>query len=224
MVGWSPDGKHLLFTSDRTGSIGLWALPIASGTPQGNPELVKPNIGAIVPVGLTAAGALYYAVPAARLLARIQVATFDFGTGKLLSPPVDVAPEGVLESNVSPDWSPDGKYLAYLSQSATGSQGFSIKIRSVETGQVRELRPKLDRPAYGLRWAPDGRSFRSRSKTAISSGLTLRPAKPLCSCRRWGLQGAAPWSPDGKKIYYRRVDRMASLSSNGILRPEMRRN
>jgi Tol biopolymer transport system component len=207
MVGWSPDGKYLLFTSDRTGSIGLWTLPFASGTPQGNPELVKPNIGAIVPVGLTAAGALYYAVPAARLLARIQVATFDFGTGKLLSPPVDVAPEGVLESNVSPDWSPDGKYLAYLSQSATGSQGFSIKIRSVETGQVRELPAKLDRLGpYSFRWAPDGRSFSLPQQDGDILRVDAETGETSLLVQKAGVQqGAAPWSPDGKKIYYRRV-------------------
>src|SRR6185437_5386638 len=29
MMGWSPDGKRLLFASDRTGSMDLWSLPFA---------------------------------------------------------------------------------------------------------------------------------------------------------------------------------------------------
>ena len=27
VMGWSPDGKFLLFASDRSGSMSLWALP-----------------------------------------------------------------------------------------------------------------------------------------------------------------------------------------------------
>jgi Tol biopolymer transport system component len=204
MVGWSPDGKYLLFTSDRTGSIGLWTLSFATGTSQGNPELVKPDLGLIVPVGLTAAGTLYYGVPAARLLSRVLVAAFDFGTGKLLSTPVDVALEGSLESNRSPDWSPDGKYLAYISRSGTGSGSESIKIRSAETGQVRELRPKLDEPG-SLRWAPDGRSFSLGQRNGDILRIDAETGQTSLLTHTAGVQGYAPWSPDGKKIYYRRV-------------------
>jgi Tol biopolymer transport system component len=204
MVGWSPDGKSLLFTSDRTGSIGLWTLSFPTGTPQGNPELVKPNLGLIVPVGLTAAGALYYGVPPARLLSRVLVAAFDFGTGKLLSPPVDVALEGSLESNRSPDWSRDGKYLAYLSRSGTGSGSETIRIRSAETGQVRELRPKLDEPG-SLRWAPDGRSFSLVQRNGDILRIDAETGQTSLLTHAAGVQGYAPWSPDGKKIYYRRV-------------------
>lgn len=31
VVGWSPDGSRLLFSSDRTGVIGLWGLSISDG-------------------------------------------------------------------------------------------------------------------------------------------------------------------------------------------------
>jgi len=33
MMGWSPDGARLLFASDRSGSMDLWSLPFADGTP-----------------------------------------------------------------------------------------------------------------------------------------------------------------------------------------------
>ena len=44
-VGWSPDGKYLLFSSTRTGARSLWAQPVSEGRPQGQPLLVKPDIG-----------------------------------------------------------------------------------------------------------------------------------------------------------------------------------
>src|SRR5205085_7062261 len=41
MVGWSPDGKWLLYSSDRTGSRDLWALPFSDGKSQGPSQLLK---------------------------------------------------------------------------------------------------------------------------------------------------------------------------------------
>src|SRR6185437_4922004 len=34
MVGWSPDGRWILFTSDRAGSTDLYAIAFAGGKPQ----------------------------------------------------------------------------------------------------------------------------------------------------------------------------------------------
>src|SRR5207248_1994531 len=45
VAGWTPDGKHLLFISDRNGLPALWAVPIEGGKPHGNPELLRPNFG-----------------------------------------------------------------------------------------------------------------------------------------------------------------------------------
>ena len=51
VMGWSPDGSRLLFSSDRTGSIGLWAQPFSDGKPQGSPELLKSDIGPTYSLG-----------------------------------------------------------------------------------------------------------------------------------------------------------------------------
>ena len=58
-MGWSPDGTRLLFSSDRTGAVGLWALTFADGKPKGAPELLRADIGPGISLGLTASGALY---------------------------------------------------------------------------------------------------------------------------------------------------------------------
>ena len=41
LMAWSADGKHLFFTSSRTGTNGLWSIG------QGKEELMKPDIGPI---------------------------------------------------------------------------------------------------------------------------------------------------------------------------------
>jgi Tol biopolymer transport system component len=52
LVGWSPDGNWVLFCSDRTGTRGLWMLPVTGGKPAGEPRLVKSSIGRIKPLGV----------------------------------------------------------------------------------------------------------------------------------------------------------------------------
>jgi Tol biopolymer transport system component len=202
-VGWSPDGKYLLYTSDRTGSTDLWAAPFANGTPQGRSELVKSNIGRIVSLGLSASGALYYGVLWPEVLSHIQMAAFNFDTGRIVSAPVDLAPDRVLESNTSPDWSSDGKRLAYLSRSATGMRSLAIKIRSAETGQIRELRDKAY-GATGLRWSPDGRFLAITEHNYEILKVDAETGETRVLVSKLGLMGSIPaWSPDGNKIYYR---------------------
>ena len=45
VLGWSPDGTWLLFSSDRTGSWDLWGVRFRDGKPQGSAELLKSGIG-----------------------------------------------------------------------------------------------------------------------------------------------------------------------------------
>ncbi|PYS32724.1 MAG: hypothetical protein DMF75_11285 [Acidobacteria bacterium] len=54
-------------------------------------------------------------------------------------------------SNKSPDWSPDGKSLAYVVEHGSRAGEFGLAIRSLETDQVQELRPPLGRVDW-LRW------------------------------------------------------------------------
>ena len=41
LLGWSPDGRFVLFSSDRSGTTDAWMLAVADGKPKGAPELVK---------------------------------------------------------------------------------------------------------------------------------------------------------------------------------------
>ena len=42
---WSNDGRHLLFKSDQSGTVDLWAQRIEKGRPVGEPSVVKHDIG-----------------------------------------------------------------------------------------------------------------------------------------------------------------------------------
>jgi hypothetical protein len=91
VLGWSPDGKRILFASDRTGSTGAWSIGVAEGRPQGAPELVnKGDIEGITPMGSTRSGALYYRLPTG--LRDVYIASLDMATGKVTVPPAPINP------------------------------------------------------------------------------------------------------------------------------------
>src|ERR1035437_1936711 len=60
-LDWTPDGKGILFSSDRTGTVGMWWTQVAEGKSQGTPELLKPGLS-FTPMGFTRNGSYYYSV------------------------------------------------------------------------------------------------------------------------------------------------------------------
>lgn len=205
MMGWSPDGKRLLFGSDRTGSVGLWSQPLADGKPHGTPELVKAEIGLVEPMGMTRAGSLYYGTTTGRARSSIHVASFDFITGKISSSR-DVS-QNYLESNANQSWSPDGKYLAYVSTRGPDSAlNKVIVIRSTETGQVvGEPQPKAEVALGG--WAPDGRSLVGIGQVQGRRGVLRIDVQTgaVALLFEHSMDEPPKWSPDGKSIYFRRT-------------------
>jgi Tol biopolymer transport system component len=158
VLGWSPDGKYLMFASDRSGVSGVWAVAVIDGRAHGEPQLVRANI-APNPLGITRAGALYYAV--GNPSRDVYVADMDVVAGRVLAAPA-IIPKPYVGINDFPRWSPDGMSLAYLSQrnpNSRSSQLDALLIRSMDSGQVRELHPRLRYFNYlniGPLWTRDG--------------------------------------------------------------------
>lgn len=154
---WSPNGKRILFVSNRTGSRSLWSLSVTNGTPADLPELVRTDATNAKFLAFTREGSLFYAVN--KNMSHVFVADLDPDTGKLLAPPQSVA-KHFVGTNFLPAWSPDGEYLAYLSRrngSRYGPGSTTIVIRSTKTGEERDLSSRLDHRQ--LSWFPDNRSL-----------------------------------------------------------------
>jgi len=161
LLGWTSDGKRLIFASDRSGSMGIWAQPISDGRPQGAPELLKREIGSSwQSMGLTDSGTLFSVTGNKDAVFNIRSASIDVNTGKLTSPPED-AVATFVGSNRMPVWSPDGKYLAYQSlRASVGMHRYVIGIRSTDTGAIREIEPLPNFVEIrSLEWNPDGKSL-----------------------------------------------------------------
>jgi len=209
---WTPDGKHVLFTSDRTGTMGVWAVAVVDGQPVGPPQLVKSDMGRSQPLGVTAAGSYYYGTGGG--ITDVYTAEIDLATGELLSPPVK-AVERFTGSNHLPAWSPDGQYLAYVSERSSfapiqGAAQLFISVRTLETGEEREFSLDLSMTAYPhLRWSPDGDSFLVTGNDAENRlgiyGIDVQTGDTTAIVQEGQLPDlyfGAVWSSDGGSVFY----------------------
>jgi len=152
---WTPDGKGVIFTSNRLGTVGLWYLPVSAGKPAGPAELIKGDVGDLWPFGLTHDGALYYGsgVP----LMNSLMTELDRATGKIVSGPSEIAPKFSGRTQ-NAAFSADGQWLAYYRKKQSGPGQYTLVLRSLATGEEREMATQF-RKVHAQRWFPDGQSL-----------------------------------------------------------------
>jgi len=201
LLGWTPDGQYVFFTSDRNGTWDGWLLRVADGKPDGLPEVIKAGMGDVSPLGFTRGGSFYYAFQ--HEVWNVCTATLDSNTGEVISDPEPVRHVG---SDIRPDWSPDGRYIAYLSEIDRNKPQI-IRIRTLATGQEKEL--KIDIPRFDwLRWCPDSRhllitSFKWGSPSIIYKvDVQSGEHSALVQSDKQRIRGAE-LSADGKTLAYR---------------------
>ncbi|MDH3289764.1 MAG: hypothetical protein OEO20_14385 [Gemmatimonadota bacterium] len=223
VLGWSPDGSTILFASNRTGTLAAWLIPVETGRAAGNPVLVKSDLWRANGMGFTRDGAFFYGIDVGS--GDVYVASIDVASGRVLTPPT-AASQRFLGSNSTPEWSPDGQYLAYVSRQGPGpiGTGSVIVIRSLATQDERTVAPELS-TFQGLRWSPDGRFLLAagtdrRSNSGIhlvdvQTGATRRVA----AAPSGGALTSPGWVDDGAAIVY--VERSWANAQDRILKQEV---
>jgi Tol biopolymer transport system component len=198
-IGWTSDGRFAFYSAE-TGSEGIWAVKVAGGKAEGPAERAAARLDdSIRPVGLTAGGAFFYH----KSLIDLQIHVMAIApTSKALKP------AEVLGASQSPDWSPDGRYLAYA-QSGSGI----VVIRTLATGATRTLWTGLPGAVMALTWFPDGSALAGQGvgPDATPASIGLRRVdlasgslSEILIGPGWRQFGAnASLSADGKVVTYK---------------------
>jgi serine/threonine protein kinase len=146
---WSGDGRFLYFTSDRSGSMNIWRVPIdpETGRPVGEPvAMMAPALYAGV-MSVAADGSVAYA--AHDYSAYVRSMPFDPDKGVVTGDPTDVVTG--QRAWVELDVSPDGRRIAMRSIRmqedvwVVGTDGSGLRPLTNDAARDR-----------GPRWAPDG--------------------------------------------------------------------
>jgi len=168
-------------------------------------------------LGLSRDGKLFYGISTGS--SDVFIAPIDPATGEALGPPVKAVSK-YETFNASPDWSPDGQFLAcHSTRGIPDNESPVLLIRSMRTGEVRELTPKTPGgrlAPYYLRWSPDGRTIIGTGRDengqvgallSIDSrtGETDVLARADAQTDGKGNIIALDWSSDGQSINFVRI-------------------
>jgi Tol biopolymer transport system component len=202
---WTPDGRAVVFVSDRSANIGLWSIPVANGKPIGAPELVRANVGPIQGLGFSGDGSFFYG----RMNTQDDVfaADFDPATAAITSKPAPLIDRS-MGSNRGASWSPDQRRLAFVRSTLTGD---AVVVRSAD-GAERTLPTRFRDGGYrfaGPVWFPDGRSLlipeidpSIRRKTYRRVQIDTMEETIAFEGANWEMRRPTGPSPDGKFVYY----------------------
>ncbi|MCH8824839.1 MAG: PD40 domain-containing protein [Planctomycetes bacterium] len=206
-LGWMPNGKGILFASDRTSVRSLWMIEVSNGRPVGSPVLLKSDFAG-EPVGFAADGSYYFGKRTGSR--NVFVATLDENDIDFQSTPL-YASSRFVHSTSSSDWSPDGKSLAYKARSKDEAESSVFAIYSPETGAERIIEPSPRLrfgPAWNVgpvQWSPDGKAlFVAGESLSGEHGIfrvDLTTSAAQLVIARNNVRNPLP-TPDGKAVYF----------------------
>jgi Tol biopolymer transport system component/DNA-binding winged helix-turn-helix (wHTH) protein len=199
-VDWLPDGKELVFASDRGGIYSLWRVSPAGGTPR----------------LLAGSGTKTKHPSAARQRDVVVFESWIYDIGLWRTPLAAVAggapgpaaaalDPAAREWSFQPQFSPDGKRIAF---GATRSGTYELWVAGADGARPAQLTSfggaHLGRP----RWSPDGRRIAftawrdGRARVYLVDAAGGDPAALTAASSDPAGEVAPAWSRDGRAIYF----------------------
>ena len=196
---WSPDGRHLYFSSNRGGSMNLWRIAIdeESGRPIGRAHPITTGAGANAQHVSVSADGHRLAYVARVESQNVQSIEFDpvAGTSRGTAAWITRGSRAFAQ----PHPSPDGRRIAFNS---SGKQE-DIFAANADGSGLQQLTDDayIDRAA---RWSPDGEriAFYSDRSGAYEIWTIRRDGSELQQLTRSPGAHYPVWSPDGRSMAY----------------------
>ena len=199
---WTPDGRGIVFASDRSGKPALWHVRVLNGAAHAEPTLLRTDIGD-VNMGFTRDGSYFYGTNNVQRDA--YVVTIDPESLAVQSPPTRVTDRFIGNSR-APVFSPDGTRVAFLGNGPT----LSLVIRSLTAGTERTLPTTFPSgSSFGLEWFPDGRAllvgetdYPNRRAIFRRVDAETGADSPFFTTEYAGVYGRVRFSLDGRSLFY----------------------
>jgi eukaryotic-like serine/threonine-protein kinase len=193
-LAWTPDGKEIIFSSNRGGTRSLWRVAAAGGTPE----------------PLSAAGENTVGLSVSRhgdRLAYVADRT-DYNIWRAPGPASGgsrTAPASLIASTMfdgSPDYSPDGKRIAFASDRSGTNE---IWVCDSDGSNAVQLTSLGASDTGTPRWSPDGKWIAFDSRKEGHADIYVMPSEggaPRRLTTESAENNVPSWSDDGKWIYF----------------------
>ncbi len=219
---WSPDGRHIVFLSLRHGSWALWGIAVEDGKPSGQPFMILEGMQNARLSEWSKNGLFSSSVA---VIHDIWTLDINPANHEVRGKPqmVDFSPYG---RNINPTWSPDGRHLAFISNSVDQPNVASVVVMTSEGENIREFKIPTENfmimSFRDLRWLPDGSGLgfshweRERAYSLFRLDLkteewTLSPLPANFS--------SIEWAGDGKAFFYIKI--IGKIAGSGIAKRDL---
>ena len=202
-IGVSPDGRWLVFDSNRSGNQDIYRMELPDGEPE---QLTTDPADDFLPSWS----------PDGQ---EIAFYSFRHGSRDLYV----MTAEGGSQQRVTddpaqeryPDWSPDGNQLVFYSDK-TGRQEIYVTAREDRSSAWGEPRQVTFDGGTVARWSPDGRwiayTYRQELRVVAPDGGDPRILAGRGTMTADPVAGFPGWSSDGQTVYYKAVDSEGTAS------------